>query len=199
MSVAPGPAPSKTTVRRVVLRAIAGIYLVGLWLEAAGCPLPARTLPPSLFYFTEIAALFPYASTGAVDYRAEGWVCSEGNWEEMDVRPYFPLDPDDKENRFQRAVNIYLDTPSVMEGIDAYLVRRHDAGDEADGIERGARIGGVRIVRLRMPIPHLGEPPTHYTRHPLWEAPAIDKQVVYTTPRATMMERCGGAAPEGHP
>jgi hypothetical protein len=182
-------------IARACLRALAGLYLVGLWLDAVGCSLPARVLPHAIDYFMEVAALFPEAAGGAIDYRAEGWVCSDGRWQEIDTRPYFPLDPDSKENRFQRALNFYRDDVVIHRALDDYLVGRHDAGSHDDGIPRDRRIGGVRLVRVKIPIPPPGTPLQPFTRRPLAELPKADKETLYRTPRARIDERCGPPAP----
>jgi hypothetical protein len=189
------PQEKKRRFVRVGLRTIAALYLVGLWLDAIGCTTPSRLLPHALDYFMEVAALFPEASSGAIDYRAEGWVCADARWQELDTRPYFPLDPDDKENRFQRALNFYRDDPAVERALDAYLVERHDAGHDDDGIPRGRAIGGVRFVRVRIPIPPAGSPLERFTRRPLADLPTSEKETLYRTPKARIAERCGPPAP----
>jgi hypothetical protein len=177
------------------LRAVAALYLVGLWLDAVGCSVPARVLPHALDYFMEVAALFPEAAGGAIDYRAEGWTCTDARWEEIDTRPYFPLDPEDKENRFQRALNFYRDDAQVHRALETYLVDRHNAGPADDGIPRDQHIGGVRLVRVRVPIPAPGATLERFTRRPLADIPKSEKETLYRTPKARIEERCG--TPEG--
>jgi hypothetical protein len=186
---------TKRRVARACLRTVAGLYLVGLWLDAAGCGVPERVLPHAVDYFMEVAALFPEAAGGAIDYRAQGWVCADGAWQELDTRPYFPLDPDSKENRFQRALNFYREDLVVHRAIDDYLVQRHDAGGHDDGIPRGKPIGGVKLVRVRIPIPAAGTPIQPFTRRPLDELPVAEQEVLYTTPRTRVDERCGSRPP----
>lgn len=181
---------------RACLRTLATVYLVGLWLDAVGCSVPSRILPHAVDYFMEVAALFPEASGGAIDYRAEGWVCADTRWQEMDTRPYFPLDPDDKENRFQRALNFYRDDVEVHRALDAYLVERHNAARADDGIPRDRLIGGVRLVRVRIPVPAPGGPVARFTRRPLEEIPQREKETLYRTPKARIAERCGVGPPE---
>ncbi len=176
---------------RMGLRIVAALYLVGMWLDAIGCTAPSRVVPHALDYFMEVAALFPEAASGAIDYRAEGWLCEDARWQELDTRPYFPLDPDDKENRFQRALNFYRDDPAVERALDAYLVERHNAGRADDGLARGAPIGGLRFVRVRIPIPPPGTPLEPFSRRPLTDLPASEKETLYRTPKARIAERCG--------
>jgi hypothetical protein len=183
---------------RVALRTVAAAYLVGLWLDAAGCSVPARVLPRAVDFFMQIAALFPEAATGAIDYRAEGWVCQDARWEEIDTRAYFPLDPDDKENRFQRAMSFYRDDTRVKQALEAYLVARHNAGAKDDGIVRDHLIGGVRLLRVKVPIPPLGvRPRERYTRRPLDGYPRSEREVLYRTAKERIDERCGGPATPG--
>lgn len=184
---------------RVALRTLAALYLVGLWLDAVGCSIPGRVLPHALDYFMEVAALFPEAAGGAIDYRAEGWVCADARWQELDTRPYFPLDPDDKENRFQRALNFYRDNPAVERALDAYLVERHNAGKSDDGIPRGTPIGGLRFTRVRIPIPPAGSHPPPFTRRPLADLPTSVKETLYRTSKARLADRCGSTAPTPAP
>ena len=191
---------TKRRVARAGLRVVAGLYLVGLWLDAVGCDTPGRILPHALDYFMEVAALFPEAASGAIDYRAEGWVCDDARWQELDTRAYFPLDPDSKENRFQRALNFYRDDTRVERALDDYLVQRHDESWLEDGIPRDRRIGGVRFVRVKLPIPQPGAPLEPFTRRPLPEVPQTEKEVLYRTPRSKLDARCGThAAPASAP
>src|SRR5579863_921246 len=92
---------------RIALRVLAVTYLLGVWLDGSGCGLPARVLPRTANYFVQVAALFPYAASTSIDYRAEGYVCNEGAWMELDTRPYFPIDPQDKQNRFNRVMHFF--------------------------------------------------------------------------------------------
>ena len=178
---------------RLALRSVAAIYLVGLWLDGVGCDWPARALPRPVEYFMQVAALFPDAATAASQYRAEGWVCADADWAEIDVRPYFPLDPDDKENRFQRALHFYVDDPAVTRALDAYLVQRHDTRPLDDGIPADRPIGGVRLLSVREPIPPPGSEVHRYQRRPLADYPRAERHLVYRTPKAIVDERCGGS------
>jgi hypothetical protein len=189
------PGGNKRRFLRGSLRTVAALYLVGLWLDAVGCSTPSRLLPHALDYFMEVAALFPEAASGAIDYRAEGWVCADARWQELDTRPYFPLDPDDKENRFQRALNFYRDDPAVERALDAYLVERHNAGRADDGVPRGIPIGGLRFVRVKIPIPPAGSRLERFTRRPLANLPANEKEILYRTSKTRIAERCGPRDP----
>ena len=176
---------------RFALRILAAAYLTGVWLDGAGSAIPARVLPRTANYFVQVAALFPRAAVASIDYRAEGFVCSEGAWIELDTRPYFPIDPDDKENRFNRVMHFFRENRPTMTALDSYLVDRHNAGASEDGIPRDRSIGGVRLLSLRVPIPSPGDRLERASRRPLSHYPEAERQVFYHTPRSRLSERCG--------
>lgn len=181
----------------VVLRWLACAYLVGVWLDGTGSTLPAAVLPRAANYFLQIAALFPSAAIASIDYRAEGYVCADRKWQELDTRPYFPIEPDDKENRFQRVMHFFRQDRRTMRALDAYLVDRHRAGGQDDGIAADRAIGGVRLSSLRIPIPNPGERIERPRRKPLTDYPEEEKHIFYHTPRATIADRCGEHDVEG--
>jgi hypothetical protein len=174
-----------------VLTLVAGMYLAGVWLDGVGSTLPSIVLPRSMNYFLQVAALFPLAATMSIEYRAEGWVCADKKWEELDTRPYFPIDPEDKENRFQRVMHFFRQDETTMHALDAYLVERHVSGGANDGISRDQPIGGVRLSSLRIPLPKPGDPLERARRRPLSEYPPDERHVFYHTPRSRAAERCG--------
>jgi hypothetical protein len=181
---------------RTALRWLAALYLAGLWLEGAGSTLPETVLPRPVSFFLQVAALFPHAATAAIDYRAEGWVCADGAWREMDTRAYFPIDADNKENRFDRVMHFFRENRPAMRALDAYLVEGHAAGRRgSDGIPLDRAIGGVRLSSLRVPIPAPGDPIEPFQRRPLAEYPDDQRHVFYHTPRSVINERCGGSRP----
>ena len=180
-------------VTRVALRVLAGTYLAGVWLDGVGSTLPSRMLPRVPNYFLQIAALFPRAATMSIEYRAEAWVCADRQWEELDTRPYFPLDPEDKENRFQRVMHFFRQDEKTMHALDAYLVERHASGRGLDGIDPVKAIGGVRLLSLRIPLPKPGEPLERNHRLTLSAYPDDERHVFYHTPRSKAVERCGTA------
>lgn len=135
----------------VALRVLAGAYLAGVWLDGVGSTLPSHLLPRVPNYFLQVAALFPRAATMSIDYRAEAWVCADRKWEELDTRPYFPLDPDDKENRFQRVMHFFRQDETTMHALDAYLVERHASGKGLDGIDSVKPIGAFACSAFASP------------------------------------------------
>lgn len=177
----------------LALRCLAVAYLVGVWLDGVGSTLPVQVLPRAANYFLQVAALFPHAATASIDYRAEGWVCADRTWRELDTRPYFPLDPDDKENRFQRVMHFYRENEQTMHALDEYLTHGHSypsAGRADDGIPADRTIGGVRLSSLRIPIPKPGDPIERERRLPLSAYPEDERHVFYHTPKSTLAERC---------
>jgi hypothetical protein len=178
------------------LRISAGIYLAGIWLEAVGFTAPLRILPRSIVYFTQIAALFPRAAIYAIDYRAEGYVCATSKWAELDTRPYFPLDPNDKENRFQRVMYFFRQHKAIMATLDRYLVDRHDEGKLDDSIPSDDKIGGVRLLSIRGRLPTIGEPLVRVHHRPLIEYPEDERKLFYQTKSSTITERCFGTHPK---
>ena len=177
--------------RRGSLGILGAAYFVGVWLDGAGSGIPARVLPRTANYFVQVAALFPRAATASIDYRAEGFVCSDRTWTELDTRPYFPIDPDDKENRFNRVMHFFRDNRPTMTALDSYLVGRHDLAANDDGIPRDRPIGGVRLSSLRIPIPSPGDRLERTSRRPLSDYPAAERQVFYHTPKSRLSARCG--------
>ncbi|HEY4012031.1 MAG TPA: hypothetical protein VGM06_01725 [Polyangiaceae bacterium] len=171
------------------LRVLAALYLAGVWLDGTGTGIPARILPRAPNYFLQVAALFPRSAVASIDYRAEAFVCRERAWREIDTRPYFPIDRDDKENRFDRVMHFFRENRKTMNALDAYLVERHDAGEAEDGIQ--GRIGGVRFLSLRIPIPPPGSRLERTVRRPLSAYPDDERTFFYHTPSSRLRERCG--------
>ena len=89
-------------LRRVSV-ALAVAFLSLLWLDAVGAG-TSRALPLSLRPFVQVAQLFPNAAENVIEWRILGFRCATGKFEELDVRPFFPIHADDKESRFERAL-----------------------------------------------------------------------------------------------
>jgi hypothetical protein len=176
---------------RVALRILAGAYLAGVWLDGTGTGLPARVLPRSPNYFLQVSALFPMSAIASIDYRAEGFVCADGDWRELDTRPYFPIDQDDKENRFNRVMHFYREHRQTMHALDTFLVTRHNAATRVDdGIPLDRAIGGVRLWSIRIPIPAPGSRLERPSRQPLSSYPEDERKGFYHTPQSKIAERC---------
>jgi hypothetical protein len=178
---------------RGALVIVAALYVGTVWLDGVGSTFPAKLLPRPWVYFAQVAALFTTASPRIIDYRAEGWVCADKKWVEVDVRPYFPLDAENKENRFQRVLQFYRKNRTVMRALEDFVMRRYNATASHE-------IGGVRFLSLRIPYPAPGEHVSPYERRPLTEYPKDQRKDWYWTPRSKRAERCredeGGGAQE---
>jgi hypothetical protein len=183
------PAATPRTWKRYAVIALAGLYLADVWLDGVGSNAPSKILPRSVLYFGQIAALFPHAGEKQIDYRAEGWVCTERKWVEIDPRPWFPIDFDNKENRFYRAVQFYRENRKVMRALDEYVTTHHNAAHEAS-----KKIGGVRILSLRIPLPPPGTKINPYKREELVKYPEDQRHNWYWTPGSMRRERCGDKA-----
>ena len=172
---------------------LGSLYLAGVWLEGVGSSIPQAILPRTPLYFLQIAALFPHAAVNVIDYRAEGWLCKEHRWQEIDTRAYFPLDPDDKENRFQRVMHFLRDNRPTMHALDEYIVRGHRETklERPDGIPEDAQLGGIRVLSLRLPLPTPGSVLERMQRKPLAEYPESVRKNIYHTPESKLASRCG--------
>jgi hypothetical protein len=163
------------------------IYLLSIWLGAAGCGLPDHVLPLPLRFFTQVAELFPRAAQDAIEWRARAWRCDLGRFDQMDVRPLFPIHRDDKENEFDRALFFYHRDRSVMEVLDAYIVAAQNR------LHPGERIGGVMLLSLRVPLPPLGEPGPREQWMPIDEyPPSVPRKYWYSTPSLARQDHCQG-------
>jgi hypothetical protein len=183
-----------------ILGAAAIVYFVSLWSEAAvRSGVSLRWLPAPLAYFTQIAALFPGPTSHAVDYRAEGFRCRDKTWIEIDVSPWFPIDADNKENRFYRALHFYGDQHPhrpTLQALDELIVTRYDSDaiDAAAQGRGGEPIGGVRFTRLGVPVGKPGDGSPRYERKPLVDYPPEQRRHLYYTPESKREERCARIA-----
>jgi hypothetical protein len=171
---------------RLALAGAALVYFGGVLLDAAGAPLE-EVLPRALLYFMQVARLFPNAVDVTTEYRAEGYDCEEQRWTELDVRPYFPLRPDDKENRFDRAMFFYRRSAPVLKALDEYLV-------SANNLAGRASIGGIMLLSLRIPVPAPGHAVEPYRRRPLADYPGSERKYWYRTARDDLGARCDAEA-----
>jgi hypothetical protein len=183
--------PSAWPRARIALVAVAAAYLTTVWFDGIGSGWPSSLLPRPWLYFGQIAALFKYAGIKSIDYRAEGWVCAERRWVEIDVRPFFRIDRDNKENRFHRALQFYRRERLVMRSLDDYVTSQHNA------VEGRPAIGGVRFSSLRLDYPAPGERISRYERKPLASHSAAEKKSWYWSPKSRRTARCGEPAEPG--
>lgn len=184
---------ARSPLTRAALFGLAAVYLLVVWLDGVGSNLPARVLPRPVLFFGQIAALFRWAGQKQIDYRAEGFSCASRTWTEIDVRPYFPIDADNKENRFYRALQFHRRDRTVMQALERYVLDHANAGSEPPPF------GGVRFSSLRIPYPEPGTRIERHVRRPLAEIPPDQKHDWYYTPERKRMERCGAVPPRSEP
>lgn len=188
--IARGPGPRWF---RWGLVAVALVYYGALLLHR---PTNHKWLRPIAF-FTQATSLFPYSNSVVLEYRIEVWACGR-DWEPIDPRPYFPIEPDDKESQLQRVGYFYFNSakpPSQREravgkALDEYVSRRHAAGAD-DGVT--GPIGGIRVMKIRRPFPSPGEPVERYHYDPFAKVPADQIQEKYATPASERKQRCASS------
>jgi hypothetical protein len=174
-------------LRRAAL-VLAVIYLAAVWLDALRVGWLERLLPDVSHPFVQVAELFPEAAPFVIEWRVRGWSCTTRKFEEVDVRPLFPIRQDDKENRFSRAMFFYHRELRVLEALDAYITGEHNRREP----ER--RIGGVMLISLRVPIPAPGTAPARYQHRPLDDyPPSVERRYWYTTSPRDRSARCAAA------
>ncbi len=160
-------------------------YLLSVWLGAAGSELPENVLPLPVRFFTQVAELFPKATPDAIEWRVRGWRCDLGRFEEVDVRPFFPIRRDDKENPFDRALFFHHRQRLVLEALDQYLIAAQNR------MRPDQRIGGVMLLSLRIPIPPLGMPGPREQWLPVDQYPAsVTRKYWYLTAPELRQRRC---------
>jgi hypothetical protein len=163
----------------------AAIYLASVWLGAAGSQLPGHVLPLPLRFFTQVAELFPKAAPDAIEWRVRGWRCDLERFEEVDVRPFFPIRRDDKENPFDRAMFFYHREHVVLEALDQYVTAAQET------LRPRERIGGVMLLSLRIPIPPLGMPGAREHWMPITDYPeSVTRKYWYATSAEARERRC---------
>lgn len=173
----------------IVAGALGVFYLVVLVSgQTKKDPLGPR-LPALVQHFVEAPGLFPHAALNIIDYRLEAWSCREQTFREIDPIPYFPMRPDDKENRFRRLAQFYHSNAPILDAFDAWLAAAHDGPHAPDGID--GPVGGIRLYSLRMAIPPHGEG-ERWNPRPLAELPASVKKLWYQTTLPMRNQRCAG-------
>ncbi|MBX3157667.1 MAG: hypothetical protein KF773_16970 [Deltaproteobacteria bacterium] len=129
-------------------------------------------------FFSQATCLFPEAASYAIEYRLETWSCAERRWNPIDPRPFFPIEADSKESRFQRIAYFYQQSRPVLNALDAWLV------DQLPGA------GGIRLVKYLRPLPAPGTPAPHYTYTPLDPVPDEHRRDLYWTRGNDRAARC---------
>jgi hypothetical protein len=168
-------------VRRSLV-VVASLFLLAVFSEGVRPGKLTGLVYQPVLLFCQMAALFPKAATHSIEYRAQGYTCA-GPVKEIDLRPYFPIHADDKENRFSRAMHFVRSEPTAMDALEAYVMREYNR-DATD------KIGGVSFVGLYVPIPAVGTPFSRNTRLPLSDFPKDVRHVIHVTPHETVLKRC---------
>lgn len=177
--------------RLLVVGAVA--FLAMLFTEVVASRWLDEHVPSSIHYFGEIACLFPTAARVVTDYRAEGWSCEDQRFHEIDVRPYFPIDAEEKENRFQRTLQFYRSNRPTMQALERYVVTHYDEdvlAERAAGRSERPLIGGVRFSSLRIPLGSVDAPVERYSRKPLSDYPHDQRKNWFWTPRSRRERQC---------
>lgn len=195
-SVARGPGPRWL---RLGLAVLAVIYYGALIHH----PPDSRWVRPAAF-FTEATSLFPVSVSSVLEFRIEAWSCGGGGeWKPLDPRPYFRIQADDKESRFQRLGYFYFNSKTADsrrereagEGLDRFISnRRAEAAAESGdaGVDDGVTgpIGGIRVVKIVRPLPTPGDPVERYHFDPFAPIPAGQRRDRYATPERERKRRC---------
>lgn len=180
------PNPGPTALRRFLAGA-AALYFILILMDVVEGGFAYRYIPGPIRFFGQVAALFPSAKTYDVDYRAEGRACSDGNYREMDLAPYFPILSGNKEGRFQRAMFFYHDSHRVLGALSEFLIAGRNTRD-ADGA-----IGGIRLTETLTRVPSPAEGAVRYAWKPLADFDAARRKVLYETAEEKFRRACGAA------
>ncbi|MFT3695663.1 MAG: hypothetical protein QM831_21175 [Kofleriaceae bacterium] len=129
-------------------------------------------------FFTETTCLFPRADTYSIDFRLDAWVCGD-KWRPIDPRTFFPIQPDDKESRFQRFGYFYKRNRPAMQALDAFVTEHVDQ-----------KIGGIRLSEWTRAIPSVDTRIDRYEYRPLDVVPAAERKDLYYTPGSERKDRC---------
>lgn len=163
---------------RIGLAVLAIAYYAGLVKQPPQLPgLHAFT------FFTEATALFPDASEYVIELRLELWSCDAKAWQLVDPRPFFPIEADSKESRFQRIGYFYGHNRDVMRALDAWIVARSPTID-------GSRVGGIRVAKLARPVPAAGTSIARYEFRPLAPIDRTERRDLYFTKSKEREVRC---------
>ncbi len=170
-------------------------YLVTIFLNSSGSRLPRDVLPRPALYFAQVACLFPNAAVFSIEYRLEAYSCTQRRFVPFDHRPYFPLHPNDKENRMHRTGHFYRRSAKVMKALEAYLIQQHNGrpAPERAAAQVSERIGGIGLLSLRIPFPEPGSRVERYQYDPVAPVPQEFRKQWYLTPKARRTAYCAEA------
>lgn len=185
---------------RAVLVLLSLAYFFFMVLGQFRSGLAYRMLPGPILFFTQIAGLFTSAKKDDVDFRAEGWSCEKGRFQEIDIRPFFPIQFENKENRFQRTLYFYRHHQKVIESLDQYLTQNYNRTyallgkpEQLGELEKPGkmeRIGGIRFVAARTPIPNPEAKILRYHRRSLSEYPLDQIKPLYESSPLEIWGNC---------
>ncbi|MCA9522288.1 MAG: hypothetical protein KC609_15010 [Myxococcales bacterium] len=179
---------------RIALGVLAALFLLCMLLGVLRSP-RQRWFPRPFRFFTQIACLFPYAKRANLDYRVLAYSCDAKRYAELDVRPFFPVNREHKENRFHRAIYFYRRHRRVLQSVEKYLVARYRelllrTGGAPGTSEVRGPIGGVLITKVRQSLPPVGSRMPRYRRLRLRDYPRSSIWTVYRTPKSLIRQRC---------
>src|SRR5689334_4984353 len=111
---------------RLILPVVAFVYFASIWLDCLPGQHEMKFLGRTVGYFAQVAGLFGSAAQAAIDYRALGWSCKDERWIELDTSVDFPMDADNKENRFGRLMHFHREDQQTMRALEQFLISRHN-------------------------------------------------------------------------
>jgi hypothetical protein len=176
------------------LTVVSVAYFGFVFAEAYKAGSAAKRLPAPIAYFTQIASLFPRSARHVIDYRVEAFRCKDKAWEEIDPSPWFPIDADNKENRFYRTMHFFGEHQhrETLRALEDFIWGHY----ESDRIAAAARgdgrppIGGVRFVRVQSDIGAPGDVEARFAKKPLPSFGPDDRRDLYYTPESRREARC---------
>ncbi|HEY2404445.1 MAG TPA: hypothetical protein VGI10_00475 [Polyangiaceae bacterium] len=174
-----------------VLIALAAGFFCALFGDASAARW-VNDIPRPLRFFTQIAALFPYEDKAVLEYRAEGYDCQQQKFVELELRPYFPIDDGEKENRFFRTLQFYHSDRTTMRALAGYLIVRYNEAALAarsHGLS-ASPIGGVRFSSVHIPLGEPGSPVARFRHLPLASFPESYVKHAYYTPESQREASC---------
>ncbi len=172
---------------RYALTAGAAIYLFLIGFNTLNSRAAYNLVPQPILYIAQISGLFKWAKIYDNEFRVEGWDCRSRSFREIDIRPYFPILADDKENRFSRAVYFFRSHRQVLNALDDFI---RDKYNESDRAAREGKVGGVRFSNVRSRIPPPGGKIERYRPLSLADYPADSVRHLYFTTRRNRNARC---------
>ncbi len=201
-TIVKGPGPR--LFRRLLVGA-ATTYFCVIFLEICKPNLAYAWVPGPLLYFSQIAALFPLAKSRDMDYRAEGWNCEAARYEEIDLRPIFSIQAENKENRFARAMYFYNGSPEILSRLSVFVQDKSNgratvhpqARDSSDGGRLAdehpkalLKYGGVRLLGILSSIPQPSQGIKRYHRPELQDVAWEERRIYFEPSPLELWKAC---------